>query len=213
GRAGQCLRRSAPRARLVRDRGQGASRRTRLQRRSRAARNRPIAFPSSPRRLAGAHRARYRIATAANERIDRGRDRWGSRHDQSCSLPYGSRRSRSRRSFSVECRSGSAVGLSARTGRLDRWAWVLWLQRLSVARTAVRFADSEADLWLLLHPRAGEERLARGRSLLLKLGGPPRSLGRGRAVLGCLPTYLVPIETTVEGKQGAFLARARCSRQ
>ena len=31
---------------------------------------------------------------------------------------------------------------------------LLWLQRLSVARTAVRLAGSQADLWLLLHPRA-----------------------------------------------------------
>ncbi len=38
---------------------------------------------------------------------------------------------------------------------------------LSVARTAVRLAGSQADLWLLLHPRAIEERLAAGRSLLL----------------------------------------------
>ena len=32
--------------------------------------------------------------------------------------------------------------------------------------------DSEADLWLLLHPRAAQERVAAGRSLLLKLAEP-----------------------------------------
>jgi hypothetical protein len=31
--------------------------------------------------------------------------------------------------------------------------------------------------------------------------------------LGCLPGFVVPIETGVEGKRGAFLARAQCSRQ
>ena len=138
-----------------------------------------------------------------------GRRRGGPTQIRSRSSFPGGRRSRSRRPLSSSGAASSAVRLSARAGRLDGRPGLLLASALSMARTAVRLADFKADLRLLPHPRTPEELLGRSKSARRKAAALAARPSAGRA---CLRACIVPIETTVEGKQGPS-ARARCSRQ
>ena len=131
------LRRGAPRARLVREpRSRSEPPHEAPAPKPRCAQP-PDSFPSIPSadRLAGADRARYRIATAANERSERGRDRGDLGMTKAAASLMAAAVLAARRSFSAEARSKLSrrpIRPSGSTG---------WSARATLASAAFRGPD------------------------------------------------------------------------